>query len=482
MIQFKRVMAYRLVILLFLGYFSGMPKRAEAEQSEKEKDSPNLIIIMTDDMGYKDVGFNGCQDIPTPNIDRIAENGVQFTSAYVTYAVSSPSRAGLITGRYPQRFGFERNPLYRPDDPNMGLPREEMTMASSLSKVGYTCGVIGKWHLGAHPSLHPLNRGFDEFFGHLGGGHRYFPDELIYKDSYAISEESKSYKTWIMKNHGHVKTEKYLTDEFSDEAVRFVDKHQEDPFFLFLSYNAPHAPLQATEKYLDRFSHIKDRKRRIYAAMVSAVDDGVGRLLDKLEQLQLEEETLIFFLSDNGGPEGKNGSDNGVLRAGKGSCYEGGFRVPFAMQWKGTISPGTYDQPVSSMDIFGTISALTESPTQPDKPLDGVNLLPYVKGKSQGSPHQAIYLRQYDAKRFAVRKGDYKLVTKENAAVKELYNLQQDISEENNIAEDRPQKLREINILRKDWNDELIRPAFLGLIHGGAWGWEPKEEEIYEVK
>ena len=474
------ILKFSLLAAFIISCKSGNTK--DTDGSDPTITKPNLLVIMVDDMGYKDVGFNGCEDIPTPNINKIAVNGVQFTSAYTTYAVCSPSRAGFITGRYGQRFGYERNPLYRPNDPNMGLTQDEMTIAESLSEVGYTCGVIGKWHLGANPVHHPLNRGFNEFFGHLGGGHQYFPEELIYNDSYAVSEESKSYRTWIMKNHEHVKTKKYLTDEFSDEALRFVEKYKDEPFFLFLSYNAPHTPMQATEKYLSRFEHIEDPLRKTYAAMVSAVDDGVGMLLDKLNELNLMENTLIFFLSDNGGPEAHNGSDNGMLRGGKGSVYEGGFRVPFALQWKGTLEPGLYHKPVSSMDIFATISALSGSPVKPDKPLDGKNLFPYIQGEEQDSPHEAIYLRQYDAKRFAVRKGDYKLVTRENADIKELYNLEEDISESNNIAADYPEKLNEIDSLRKDWNEELIRPAFLGLIHGGAWGWEPREEEIYEIK
>jgi arylsulfatase A-like enzyme len=454
----------------------------EKKDSKEVISHPNLVVIMADDLGYQDVGFNGCEDIPTPNINRIAANGMVFTSGYTTYSVCSPSRAGFLTGRYGSRFGYERNPLYRPDDPNMGLTQDEKTIAESLSDVGYKCGAIGKWHLGSNAVHHPLNRGFDEFFGHLGGGHQYFPEELVYPDSYAVNEESQSYRTWIMKNHGHVKTEKYLTEEFSEEAVRFVEQYKNEPFFLYLAYNAPHAPLQATEKYLSRFENIANPKRKTYAAMVSALDDGVGLLLDKIKELELEENTLIFFLSDNGGPEQNNGSDNGPLREGKSSVYEGGFRVPFAVQWKGKITPGIYHKPVSSMDVFATISSLSGSPINPEKPLDGVNLMPFLSGEKDGNPHDAIYLRQYDKKRFAVRKGDYKLVTLENAAIKELYNLIDDMGEANNIAENQPNILLDIDSLRKTWNKELIRPAFLGLTQGGAWGWEPKEEEIYEVK
>jgi arylsulfatase A-like enzyme len=212
---------------------------------------PNLIVVMCDDLGYADVGFNGCKEIPTPHIDSIAANGVRFSDAYVAYPVCGPSRAAFLTGRYGQRFGFERNPQYLPSDPNMGLPKEEKTIAERLKPVGYKSGIVGKWHMGAHlESHHPLNRGFDYFYGHLGGGHRFLPEELTLKDSYNITGENDSYRTWILKNHEPVPPKKYLTDEFSDEAVAFVERNQKDPFFLFLSYNAPHLPLQATDKYL----------------------------------------------------------------------------------------------------------------------------------------------------------------------------------------------------------------------------------------
>lgn len=429
---------------------------------------PNIIIILVDDMGYADVGFNGCKDIPTPNIDRIAKNGVKFTNGYVTFSVCGPSRAGLITGRYPQRFGFERNPQYRPNDPNMGLPKEEKTLAECLKQVGYTSGIIGKWHLGADISNHPLNRGFDEFFGHLEGGHRYFPEELTIKNSYAVEkEEGMSYKTWIMRNHESIQTKKYLTDEFSDEAVRFVKKHQKKPFFIYLAYNAPHEPLQATQEYLDRFSDIKDKKRKTYAAMVSAVDDGVGRLLNQLESLHLDKNTLVYFLSDNGGPEQSNGSDNGVLRGGKSSIYEGGYRIPFAMQWKGTVRPGVYHNPISSLDIFATIAAISKVPIQKNRPLDGVNIIPFITGKNKSLPHDKIYLRKFDEKSYSVRYNDLKLVSKRDS-LPELYNLKEDIGEKYNIAKQNPDQVKILDSIRKVWDSQLINPVFEGLIMSKA--------------
>lgn len=439
---------------------------------------PNIIIILTDDMGFADVGFNGCKDIPTPNIDRIATNGVKFTNGYVCYSVCGPSRAGLLTGRYPQRFGYERNPQYRPHDPNMGLPKEENTLAESLKKVGYTSGIIGKWHQGADISNHPLNRGFNEFFGHLGGGHKYFPEDLTIKDSYAVdNDEGMSYKTWIMRNHEPIQTKKYLTDEFSDEAVRFVERHQKKPFFLYLAYNAPHSPLQATQEYLDRFPNITDKKRKTYAAMVSAVDDGVGRLLDQLEALNLDKNTLVYFLSDNGGPVKSNvagnGSNNGVLREGKSSIYEGGYRVPFAMQWKGTVKPGVYENPITSLDIFATIAALSKAPVKKNRPLDGVNLIPFLSGKNNSLPHETIYLRKFDEKSYSVRYKDLKLVLNKDR-LPELYNLKEDIGEQNDIAQKYPDEVKKLEAIRKEWDSQLIAPIFGGLIMA-------KESKIKEV-
>lgn len=430
-------------------------------------EKPNYIVIMCDDLGYSDVGFNGSTEIPTPNIDRIANEGVRFAAGYTTYSVSSPSRAGFMTGRYPQRFGYERNPQYRPNNPNMGLPQNERTIAEALAESGYTSGIIGKWHLGAHKSNHPLNRGFNEFFGHLGGGHKYFPKDYIYPDSYAINEEGKSYRTLIMRGHDHVKSEKYLTDEFSDEAVSFVSRYKDNPFFLFLSYNAPHTPMEATPEYLSRFPNIENKRRKTYAAMVSAVDDGVGRLLDKIDELGIGENTVIFFLSDNGGPEHSNSSDNGELRDGKSSIYEGGFRVPFAMKWGAKIkSPIVYDNPISSLDIFATIAAHSDVKIDSEKPLDGVDLLPYLLEEKTGVPHEVIYLRKFDQKAFAVRYNDYKLVIRDD--VKELYNISTDIGETVNLIEENPKMYKKIDNLREEWNSHLIDPVFLGLRHGRA--------------
>lgn len=436
------------------------------------QNKPNVIVIMADDLGYADVGFNGSTEIPTPNIDRIADNGIKFTSAYTTYSVCGPSRAGFITGRYQQRFGFERNPLYRVDDPHMGLPLDEMTIAESVAQVGYKSGIIGKWHLGAHISNHPLNRGFDEFYGHLGGGHRYFPEDLTIEDSYAATNEEESYLTWILRNHTPEKTDEYITDEFSNEAVEFVSRHKDHPFFLFLSYNAPHTPLQAKNEDLALYPLLTDN-RKTYAAMVHAVDRGVGKVLDKLQELNIEGNTMVFFLSDNGGPESKNASDNGILRGGKSDVFEGGYRVPFAMQWTDEIDGGgTYDYPVSSLDIFATLSALSDAPVNPEKPLDGVNLIPYLKGENGSRPHETIHIRKFDQDRHAVRYGDMKYIRfKADSPNPRLYDLSTNISESDadgqNLywnADFRSQR-DELQAIQTEWEEGLLHPRFLGLVH-----------------
>ena len=428
---------------------------------------PNMIVIMCDDLGYADVGFNGCKDIPTPHIDSIAGNGVRCANGYVAYPVCGPSRAGFMTARYPQRFGFERNPQYQPQDPDMGLTREEKTIAELLRPAGYHSGIIGKWHLGAHiPTSHPMKRGFDEFYGHLGGGHVYFPEKLTIRRSQDVKGESESYRTWLMKNFEPVPPRKYLTDDFSDEAVSFVERNRDWPFFLFLSYNAPHTPLEATEKYLNRFSDIQDPKRKTYAAMVSAVDDGVGRVLKEVRRHGLEEKTIICFLSDNGGPTSKNASRNNPLQGDKGDAWEGGFRVPFALQWKGRLPQGAvYQKPVSALDLGGTVVALSGAEVPEGKPLDGVNLIPYLTGDNKGAPHEAIYLRQFDRNRFAVRQGNEKILIPWKGGKAQLYDLRKDPGESTDLADRFPDKVEHLNRLRIQWNRQLREPTFLGLLH-----------------
>ena len=420
---------------------------------------PNLIVILTDDQGYHDVGFNGCKDIPTPNLDSIASNGVRFTSGYVASPFSSASRAGLLTGRYPGRFGYERDPAWQLNKPDSGLPITETTLAETLGKVGYESGIIGKWHLGSNPAAHPLKRGFDEFFGFLGAGHWYLPETLTIEETRKAKTESDSWHLWITRNYEPVKITNYLTDEFSDEAVRFITRHQDKPFFLLLAYNAPHGPLAATEKYLSRFPKILSSHRRTYAAMMSAMDDGVGNVLAELRKDALEERTIVVYLSASGGALDVNSSDNYPLRGSKNYPWEGGWRVPFAVQWPGHLPKGlAYDRPVLSLDIFATIAALANAPINPERPLDGVNLVPYLIGLKTGAPHDAVFMRVPGVGAYAVRSGDYKLVIPAAEKSAELYDLAKDISEFKNLAATNPKLVKALEEKRADWSRQMISP------------------------
>jgi arylsulfatase A-like enzyme len=422
---------------------------------------PNVIVILADDLGYADVGFNGSVEIPTPGIDRIARAGVVCTNGYATFAVCGPSRAGLITGRYQDRFGFSRNPLLASKDSTMGLPQSEETLAQLLKKVGYKTSILGKWHLGTHPSQHPNRRGFDEFFGFLEGGHSYFPHQWDLHDLSEATTQYDGYRTKMLRNDAVVEETEYLTDALSREADAFVRRNRSQPFFLFVAYNAPHAPMQAPEKYLSRFGHIHNEKRRTYAAMVSAVDDGVGKLLSTLESLNLENNTLVFFLSDNGGPTKDNASSNKPLRGFKGDFFEGGIRVPFAVQWKGVLPAGTkYEAPVISLDIFGTAAAVASA--TPVHDIDGVNIVPFLSGKNVGVPHAALYWRGSNGEKWAVRTPGEKLVLVAGTA--ERFDMPNDIGEKNDLHAANPAETARLQLLLDGWKRYLVPPAFLGLL------------------
>jgi arylsulfatase A-like enzyme len=432
--------------------------------AQTETKQPNLIVIMTDDMGYADVGFNGCQDIPTPNIDVIANEGVNFSSGYVSFPVCGPSRAGFLTGRYQDRFGFTTNPSIDPNNPKAGLPVEEETMAEVLRKANYKSAIVGKWHMGTHPVFHPLERGFDYFYGFLSGGHNYFPDQLYLTSLDQVTKKWEWYRTKIIENRQIVETDEYLTDELTHAAVDFIERKAEadEHFMLYLAYNAPHTPMQATEEYLSRFPNIEDKKRKTYAAMVSAVDDGVGEILKTLEKYNLDENTLIVFLSDNGGAH-NNASDNGDLRGMKGDLFEGGTRVPFAMRWKGVFPEGvTYEKAVSSLDIMATMVAVNNIEISEERPLDGVDLLPYVTGKDNSQPHDYLFWRKWEQNALSVLTGDYKLVANKNSDQNpaQLFNLAKDLSESKDLSKEERAKYKDLVKQWEQWNSELKDRVF----------------------
>ncbi|MBN1902748.1 sulfatase-like hydrolase/transferase [Candidatus Sumerlaeota bacterium] len=416
-----------------------------AAPPEKPQRKPNIIVILSDDHGYSSVGCQGLSDIPTPNIDSIARNGIRFTNGYVTCPICSPSRAGLLTGRYQQRFGHEDNPGPIPVcSPNFGLPTDEKTMADYLKEEGYATGMVGKWHLGHRPELHPQNRGFDEFFGFLHGAHSYLDPGLDSRDP-------------IVRGNEKVDEKEYLTDAFAREAASFIERHKNETFFLYLPFNAIHSPDEAPERLEGKFTEIEHPARRTWAKMLTALDEGVGRLLTKVREEGLEDNTLIFFLGDNGGyPVG--GIDSNIpLRGRKADTFEGGIRVPFMVQWKGRLDSGkVYENPVISLDILPTSLAAAGGDINPV--VEGVNLLPYLKGENPGNPHDSLFWRL--CKKSGARVGDWKLV--DNGDGKEmLFNLADDIGEQNDLSISNPEKFKEMKSAYRDWDSKNIEPKWL---------------------
>lgn len=443
---------------------------------DKNNQLPNVVLILTDDLGYNDVGFNGSTEIFTPNIDKIASNGVLFKEGYVSYPVCGPSRAGLITGRYQDTFGFGKNPLFTPKDPNMGLPLTEQTMADMLKLSDYRTFAVGKWHLGAHESLRPLKRGFDEFFGFLTGGHRYFPEDWTLADETEVKSQGQAYRTKLLRNDERIEEKEYLTDALSRESVDFIDRNSEKPFFIYLAYNAPHGPLQATKEYLDRYDHIDDENRKTYAAMVSAVDDGVGIIIKALRDKGIEENTIIVFLSDNGGAH-NNSSSNYPLKGTKGSVYEGGLRVPFAIQWKGVIPPNTiYENSISSLDIMATMADILKIKKNKKMPLDGVNIIPYLTGEKKGEPHKYLFWRKWEQGAMAVIRGNFKLLKNNKQSDFELYNLKIDISESNNLIGTKPNLEKDLKEKWNIWNKGLKDRYYPSLGNDNWW------ERVYKYE
>lgn len=407
---------------------------------------PNIIVIVSDDMGYADLGCYGGTDIPTPNIDSLAADGVRFTDGYVSCPVCSPTRAGLLTGRYQQRFGHERNVPFPPNEyePDWGLPLTEITIADILRSAGYVTGAVGKWHLGMDEIYHPQRRGFDEFFGFMHGAHSY-------EDAQADPLNP------ILRNYELIDEPEYLTDAFGREAADFIEHHADEAFFLYLPFNAVHGPLQAPPRYADTFNYITDPKRQTYAGMLAAMDDAVGTLLDKLEEHDLTRDTLIFFVNDNGGPTQSNGSDNTPLRGIKAQMWEGGIRVAFIVKWPAKIPAGTtFDKMAISLDILPTVAAAANASLAMDRTIDGVDLLPYLTGQKSGTPHEILFWRKTDD--YAMRKGNWKLTHQTN--VSELYDLDNDIGEQNDLALTQPGKLAELENIWAQWNSKMMDPLW----------------------
>ncbi|WP_081816985.1 sulfatase-like hydrolase/transferase [Polaribacter sp. Hel_I_88] len=370
---------------------------------------PNVIIILVDDAGYVDFGFMGSEDLQTPNIDKLAESGVKFTDAHVSATVCAPSRAGLITGKYQQRFGFEAN-----STGGIGLSDDVVTVADVFKENGYNTYALGKWHLGEDMSDHPNQRGFDDFYGFIAGSRSYFP----------IKNPSK--EQMLQNNGKRVIFEGYMTDVLGDQSVKYIEESKDKPFFMYLSYNAVHTPMHAKKEDLEKF---KDHPRKTLAAMTWSLDENVGKLMNKLEELGIKENTLIYFLSDNGGAH-NNDSKTGPLKGWKGNKFEGGHRVPFVVSYPNKIKGNrSFDGLTSSLDIFTTSIAAANINTG-NLQLDGANLIPFLTGEKTGNPHDELFWRKLEVS--AARIGDYKMITLNNYG-SVLYNLREDLGETNNL-------------------------------------------------
>ncbi|MDW7692175.1 sulfatase [Flammeovirgaceae bacterium SG7u.111] len=420
------------------------------------QDKPNILLIFIDDAGYADFGFQGSKVMKTPNLDQFATQSVKFSQGYVSASVCGPSRAGLLTGRYQQKFGFEENnvpgfmsEVSAEDGPNMGIPLSEVTMGDYMKSMGYATAYFGKWHLGGTDKFHPTNRGFDEFFGFRGGARSYFPYQKAPAETLNRLERGLG---------GFAEHEGYLTDVLAEETNIFIEKNKDKPFFALLAFNAVHTPMDATEEDLKQFPQLTGKRQEV-AAMTLALDRACGKVFDKLKELGLDENTIVVFTNDNGGPSDKNASVNNPLSGTKSNHLEGGIRVPFLISWPAKLKKNTnYDYPVSTLDLLPTFFAAAGGKVDTLANIDGVDLIPYLQGENKERPHQVLYWKK--GTRAVVRDGDWKLIRYSDRPA-ELFDISKDISEQNNLASVHPEKVKVLFKQLFDWEMTLGRPRWL---------------------
>ena len=469
---------------------------------EYSKDKPpNILFIVVDDLGKFEVSAYGSETMNTPYIDQLASEGVLFTDCYVNSPVCAPSRAGLNTGRYPVRYGFETQPMEfypnnlvmyamgrylvntgdfvmdsKPKFPpewqivKQGVPPTEFMLSEMLKMRNYNTACIGKWHLGFDKQLIPNNRGFDYQYGFYGAFSLYSkkrnsPNMVNYVQSSFASkhqwEIGRKETSAIRRNDKVIKESRYLTAAIMEEGIEYIARHRndKDPFFLYLAFNAPHVPFQAPRYYYELHSDDTDENKRVYHAMINALDDAIGNLMEKLKQLGLEENTLIFFISDNGGASYTGATDNHPYKGGKLTMFEGGVNVPFIMKWKGHIPEGAiYDKPVSSMDIFMTSVQAAECPLPDDRVFDGVNLLPYINNEKTDWPHDAFYWKADHIQAMRTKNWKFLMSTRDNWL--ELYNISKDKYEKYDLNGAVPDTLEQLIRKYDEWKLQLAPPLW----------------------
>ncbi|WP_440877339.1 sulfatase-like hydrolase/transferase [Thalassotalea sp. PLHSN55] len=423
-----------------------------------KQQKPNIVVLFADDAGYGDFGFHGSKIMKTPRLDELANDGMLFRQAYVSDPTCGPSRAGLITGKYQQRFGFEENnvPGYMSknsgaDGNDMGVPVNEKTMGEYLKQQGYQTAYYGKWHLGGDDKFHPLNRGFDEFYGFRGGARSYF----------AYSKAPASHLDLMERNFANMGEHNgYLTDVLADEAIDFIERqHKADkPFLAFVAFNAVHTPMDATKEDLAQFPNLTGKLQTL-AAMTLAMDRASGKIIDALKALGIDDNTIVVFTNDNGGPTDRNASSNFPLSGSKSNHLEGGVRVPFIMKWPNKITGGSeYQYPISLLDLTPTFYGAAGGDSEKLSSLDGVDLLPYVFGKNTGRPHDVLYWKK-DV-RGTIRVGDWKLMRFPDRPA-QLYYLPNDLKEQHDLAAAEPERVKQMFKQLFAWESTLERPRWL---------------------
>ena len=422
---------------------------------------PNVVVILADDLGYADTGYQGSPDMVTPHVDSIARSGVRFSAGYVTAPVCAPSRAGFLSGIYQNRFGFEDNPgpSRLREDVKIGIPKTVKTLPERMKAMGYATGMVGKSHTGDDPQFLPIHNGFDEFFGFNNGASNYRSDG---KWGTKINQPSNP----IYRGLEKVEETEYLTDAFGREAVSFIDRHHAEPFFLYLAFNAIHGPQQATDQDLEKFKDVTDKKRQLALAMNYALDRNVGRVMEALRKNGIEENTLVIFFSDNGGKQKDNGSLNTPLRGEKGQLWEGGIRIPFCLQWPAKVKSGrTLDFPVTGLDLLPTI--VTAAGGKAEAGLDGIDLMPLVTGLAEPR-NRTLYWRFNRA--WAVRDSEWKLVNEGGSP--HLFRIADDIGETRDLYAEQPDVVKRLQGDYDTWNGTLMPKL---------WGWD-KSFPVFDSK
>jgi arylsulfatase A-like enzyme len=465
---------------------------------------PNVVVLLADDLGYNDLTFAGGGIaggvVPTPNIDSIARGGVEFTHGYAGNATCAPSRAAILTGRYPTRFGFEftpapkafmrliarwgrnsaRPPVYfadrEKDVPSIeqeGLPPSEITVAEELKSRGYHTIGLGKWHLGDTPEMRPNAQGFDEYLGFMPGAALYLP----LADPEAV-ESRQSFDPidaflWanldfaVSKDEGaRFAPDKYMTDYLAEQAAAAIAANRNRPFFLYLAFNAPHTPLQALRADYDALPMIQNHTQRVYGAMVRALDRGVGRVLDALRENGLDRDTLVIFTSDNGGANYIGLPDiNKPYRGWKMTFFEGGVHVPFFARWPGVLPAGVkVDAPVAHVDLFATAAAAAGAPLPTDRVIDGIDLVALARGQTGAARHDALFWRSGHYR--SLLADGWKLQVSERPPKVWLFDTNTDPTEQHNLAETRPDKVRELTAVLARYQAQMVTPAWPALIEG----------------